>query len=307
MNWILKAAAQKVISCLPAAHRINLLLQRYITVGKELSDAFVMDRLMHVRKHVQAHERFHPQPLGEIQILEIGTGWYPIVPIALFLMGANAIETTDIRQLYNRTSLDQTLRALLRLHAQDRLRAVLPAYDAARIPQLMQALANPHASQKLALLHIRSTTARYAQMTIADSSKDFIISNNTLQYFAADVLDGFFAELKRIAKPGAILSLSVDLTDEFAQFDASIGPFNFYKYSEPKWRLLTSRLGRLNRLRCSDYEKGLAKHQFLILEKAHVQEDAQTLQKMQLDPHFSRYSPQDLCTAHARWVAAVGG
>ncbi len=305
MKWILKAAAQKVISYLPGAHRFNFLLQRYVTVGKELSDAFVEDRLMHAHRHGQAFERFHRRPLGEIEILEIGTGWYPIVPIALFLMGANAIETTDIRQLYNRTALAQALRAVLRLHAQDRLRALLLTYDANRIAQLKQALQATSTRTALALLQIQGTICRYDQMPIVANGKDLVISNNTLQYFPVARLDPFFMELKRLCKPGAILSLSIDLTDEFAQFDASIGPFNFYKYSERRWRIITSRLGRLNRLRRNDYAALLENHRFQILEAEFVEVDAQALQSIRPAPHFDLYTHEDLRITHARWVARI--
>jgi SAM-dependent methyltransferase len=305
MKWMLKAAAQKVISCLPWAHQFNFLLQRYVTIGKELSYAFVEDRLMHAARHVQACERFHKRPLWEIEVLEIGTGWYPIVPIALFLMGANAIETTDIRQLYNRTALAQALRAVLRLHTQDRLRALLHTYDANRIAQLKQALQATSTQAALELLQIQSTICSYDQMAIAANSKDMVISNNTLQYFPKGSLDPFFLELKRICKPEAILSLAIDLTDEYAQFDAAISPFNFYKYSERRWQFITSRLGRLNRLRRSDYAALLASHRFQILEAELVQVDAQALQNIRPDPHFDLYPSNDLCVTHARWVARI--
>lgn len=84
-KWILKAVVQKVISFLPFSHKINFWFQKHITKGVNLSDEHFKDKLTHCSDHIYFY-RQHSDLQNKV-VLEIGTGWYPVVPIGLFLCG----------------------------------------------------------------------------------------------------------------------------------------------------------------------------------------------------------------------------
>ena len=82
-TWKIKAVVQKVISFLPASHKINYLFQKYITKGVILSDEYFYDRLGHAAFHAKAFIQNKSKTPNST--LELGTGWYPVVPISMYL------------------------------------------------------------------------------------------------------------------------------------------------------------------------------------------------------------------------------
>ena len=81
--WILKAIVQKVISFLPFSHKVNYLFQKFVTRGIRLTDELFIDKLTHFRNHYHYYLKYRDKIEGKA-ILEIGTGWYPIIPILFF-------------------------------------------------------------------------------------------------------------------------------------------------------------------------------------------------------------------------------
>lgn len=100
MKWILKATVQKAISFLPYSNRINYFFQKYVTKGVELSDTYFNYKFEHLVDHLE----FYKQATGNKDLsgktcLELGTGWYPIIPIGFFLNGAKKTYSLDISPL----------------------------------------------------------------------------------------------------------------------------------------------------------------------------------------------------------------
>jgi len=108
-KWILKAIVQKTISFLPFKHQINLLFQKYVTKGVYLSDEYFEDRLIHAANHLKAYKNLSGNLIPE-RTLELGTGWYPVVPFMLYLCGSKEIHSIDIASLTNKERLITTLR-----------------------------------------------------------------------------------------------------------------------------------------------------------------------------------------------------
>src|SRR5438445_10474895 len=94
-KWILKAVTQKIISYLPYSNKINYLFQKHVTKGVFLTDEYFYDKLNHAREHITNYQKYSNGSIPKV-CLEIGTGWYPIVPISLFLVGADKIYSVDI-------------------------------------------------------------------------------------------------------------------------------------------------------------------------------------------------------------------
>src|ERR1051325_10025252 len=103
-KWILKAIVQKTISFLPFKHRINFLFQKYVTKGVFLTEVYFEDRLTHAVNHLKGYQKLSDKKVPA-KALELGTGWYPVVPITLFLCGADEIHSIDIAELTNKTFL----------------------------------------------------------------------------------------------------------------------------------------------------------------------------------------------------------
>jgi hypothetical protein len=106
-NWILKAVVQKGVSFLPGSHKINYFFQRHVTRGLVLNDDLFTDRLTHCRDHLDSYYKYNGKP-GFV-CHELGTGWFPIVPLGFWLCGASEIHTLDLSPLIRQENLNKTL------------------------------------------------------------------------------------------------------------------------------------------------------------------------------------------------------
>ena len=85
-RWIVKALAQRTIGFMPNPDYWSDLVQRKIAGSVDLTYPFFLSRLDVARKNLEACAREN----SPAEVLELGTGWFPIVPRALRLAGAGA-------------------------------------------------------------------------------------------------------------------------------------------------------------------------------------------------------------------------
>ncbi len=85
-KWIIKAVVQKSISYLPYSQRINYFFQKHVTGGVRLNDEHFGLKLQHAREHHHYLLTFGGEN-ADRTILELGTGWYPVIPLLFFLTG----------------------------------------------------------------------------------------------------------------------------------------------------------------------------------------------------------------------------
>src|ERR1051325_9580592 len=131
MKWIAKAIVQKGISFLPYSHTINFLFQKYVTRGVYLSDEYFEDRLIHCANHYKNFRKYNST--RDFSHLEIGTGWYPVVPAGMFLYGAASITTVDLTRLSTEEYTHITLRKFLEYYHSGRLQKFLPGISEERL------------------------------------------------------------------------------------------------------------------------------------------------------------------------------
>jgi hypothetical protein len=254
-RWKQKALVQKVISYLPFDHRINFLFQKYVTRGVALTDAYFEDRLSHARTHLHNFRRLSGQAVPR-RTLEIGTGWYPVVPIAMFLSGVDQIHSVDLRPLISRARIATTIRRYLRAHAAGQLAPALTVVGD-RLSTLSALLARwrwTPLAEMLRALHIRYLVEDARHLSLPDDSIDLIHSNNTLEHIYPAVLVPILQELKRVVRgDGGLMSHFIDMSDHFAHFDRSITIYNFLRFSDRAWQRIDNSVQPQNRLRLPEY------------------------------------------------------
>jgi len=254
-KWKQKAIVQKAISYLPYPQRINFLFQKYVTRGVQLTDHYFFDRLQHARNHISAWRKSSGDRVPQ-STLELGTGWYPIVPVTMFLLGAGKIYSVDISQLTSRKRLLLTLQRFTQAEENNTL-AEYVSWRPERMAVIHEMLRNPDPlslEQMLARLHIHYLLEDARSISLRDGSIDLVHSNNTFEHIYPDILRSILAEFKRIVrKPGGVMSHFVDMTDHFAHFDPSINVYHFLRFSERQWRWIDNGIQPQNRLRADDY------------------------------------------------------
>ena len=300
-KWHLKAVVQKTISFLPNGHHINHWFQKHITKGVELSDAYFYDRLEHAGEHLKAYERWCGSVQG-ITTLELGTGWYPVVPISLFLKGAAVIHTVDISELTNHTKLTDTLRRFVEALDEGTLQPYyqpLPEREALlrEIYATVEQLSAPQILERLNL-HYAVMDARHLTH-LPNQSIDLVHSNNTFEHVYPEVLKDILAEFKRVVRSAGLQSHFIDLSDHFAHFDGSITIYNFLQFSPKAWDgWIDNSIQPQNRWRFPQY-LALYENLGIPLTETQVREgDLQALRQVAVHPHFQQYSEAELAISH---------
>ncbi len=252
-SYVVKALVQGTISLLPGSYRLNRLFQEHITRSTAVSEAEFSHKLDQARRHLD-HLGAHATPAAGWQALELGTGLAPVVPVALALCGAERVWSIDRTRLFGPRELRQTLHLFDR-QASGCLAARLPAVREERLDALRSVLragATPDALAEQLGVHFLTRDARATGLP--SGTIDVFASNNTLEHIPARTLHQLLVEFRRVARPGAISSHFVDMSDHYAHGDPSITPYNYLRFGPAMWRLLNNPLQYQNRLRPRDYQ-----------------------------------------------------
>lgn len=299
--WYVKALVQKTISRLPGSQRINRWMQEHVTGGVRLTDTHFADKFGHAADHVAHWHRYRGAPDGSERVLELGTGWYPIVPLCLFACGFGPVRSLDLRAWLEAPAQRLALRRLLAWRREGHANALEPYIDEDRWRDLqrLEAAYEPFSDPAFRRAFGLETVVGDARDTgWPDASVDFIVSNNTFEHIPEPVLRDILAEFRRLAAPGAVMSHFIDLSDHFAHADPSISIYHFLRYSPRAWARIDNDLQPQNRLRWPDYHAlydalGLPAHEVKVRPG-----DPAALAREPVHPHFLRHTPDQLAISH---------
>lgn len=302
MNWRIKGVLQKLLSVAPGGVRINDLLQQTVgglrnfesNVATKVSDwAILADHMTQLG-----------MPLQGRRYLEIGTGWFPTLPVCFSLGGAEHCATFDLVHHLNPrlttrmlTLLSSHLPAIADAAVQPRA-AVEAAYTdligANSVPALLErARIDYHAP------------ADAAATPLPPESVDVVFSNSVLEHVPPAVIRRLMEESRRILRPGGLSIHSANCGDHYAYFDSSITPINYLTYSERAWRFWDNRLLYQNRLRPIDF-LDMAEQAGLEVVRAIYRprpELFDALPRLAIAPEFQSYKPEQLCCTSVDFVA----
>jgi hypothetical protein len=304
-RWVLKAIIQKIVSFLPFKNRINFLFQKYVTKGVKLTDDYFTDRLIHVQNHIQGYNLLSGKGVTPLATLELGTGWYPIVPIALFLSGSEEIYSVDLVRLVNRNRLIESIDKFIQYHLENKLSKYFNV-DPNRINELIKITElkeTKKVDEILGKLRITLLVQDACNLKFNDNYFDIVHSNNTFEHINQSILEQIIVELYRIVKKDGVMSHFIDMSDHFAHFDKSITIYNFLKFSNKTWRLIDNKIQPQNRLRLIDYEKVLdhlgITYNLLNVRKGSIEE----LNLIKLSGEFENYDKVLMAVSHCQLVS----
>src|SRR4029077_20057788 len=104
MKWQVKAALQFTLSRLPFRHYIYRRLQEVTSSNVlDINDQYGMK--CKLLKRVQGQGL----PIERKEFLEVGTGWYPVLPLMLYLLGPRRTVTVDVNPWLTLRALSETL------------------------------------------------------------------------------------------------------------------------------------------------------------------------------------------------------
>lgn len=307
-KWMLKAVAQKLIAFFPQREKINYLFQKYVTKGVELTDTYFDFKLTHARDHLQYFRQYGQIPLAQATVLELGLGWYPIVPIALYLSGVDRIISIDIQDWMTNESQLTTIRKFQEWRERGQLQAYLPEIDEQRWANMLaltEKSTAPSLEKISQAIHLEPLLQDARATNFSESSIDYICSNNTFEHIPGAVLIDILQEFKRILKPNGVMSHFVDLSDHFAHFDSNINIYNFLRFSEKQWQWIDNRIQPQNRLRWPDYLQLYAELDIPVTDQEIRPGDLTLLAEVPLAEQYQLYEPEELAISHGYLVSVI--
>lgn len=98
-----------------------------------------------------------------------------------------------------------------------------------------------------------------------DDTFDACVTTHTLEHIPKESLLQIFTELKRIIRPGGLISAVIDYSDHYAHTDKTISRLNFLRFSDKEFSKYNHKVHYQNRLRHYDYEELFAELGFELL------------------------------------------
>jgi len=306
--WVLKAGVQGAISLVPARDRLNYALQSRITRSVELSQAGFEEKLRRVPRHIAhyAAATGHSEPPQSA--FELGTGWYPVVPIGLALAGVERVVSLDIKPLADRARVRRVLERFVEYRDAGKLGEILPLVSEKRSALLSEGLGTDavDAGSLLAPLGVELELGDARATGAPGQSFDLLVSNNTLEHIPADALDQIMGEFARLARPGAVTDHFIDMRDHYADFDRSMNRLNFLRYPDVFWRPFNNRLQHQNRLRLPEYREALESAGFTVIDEHRVKGADGEFDDLKLARRFRRFTRDDALVLYV-WLTGRRG
>lgn len=303
MDWRIKAVIQGMLSLTPGGTAANDWLQRQ-TGGRKNIDG-------HIRAKVRNDWLVHMRHLDQLGIdlrgqhmVEVGTGWLPVMPLCFALAGVGRCYTMDLRRHLSPQAVLLTVQYLAPYLAEI---AQASGQDEQAVRARWQAWSR--LSDGEAVLK----DAGVSYMAPADAtacgldagSVDMVFSNSVLEHVPASVLDALMVETHRILKPGGLALHSVNCGDHYAYFDRQITPIHYLRFSERAWRKWNNDLQYQNRLRPVDFVESARKAGLDVILDTHKPrpELLAKLPSMPIDEAFRRYPAEQLCCTSIDFAA----
>jgi hypothetical protein len=297
-RWLLKSAVQRTISWLPNSQWWNGLFQRYVTGGLRLAPhGEFRGKLLAAARHHDYYRLHSRQPAHELRVLEIGTGWFPIIPIAFYLLGASSVHTFDIVRLVRRDTFRKTLDCFQACLRDGELLKILTGIRPGRLARFQQCLIDQAALSPeafLARLDIHYSVSDFTSNVLPSASFDYLFTHGVLEHLPGPVLSRMLAQFHRLSLAGSVMGHYIGLQDQFSQIDRSITPFHNLQFSSRAWRWLDSPLIPQNRFRIADYRRFYRDAGFEIVAEDNTLGSKEDLDRVRLAPEFRHHSSADL-------------
>ncbi len=306
-KWKLKAIVQKGISFLPNSEKANYFFQKHITKGVHLNNEHFENKIQHSKDHISFFQKYG-ETGPDKQIIELGSGWYPIVPIMMYLSNSGRVISVDIQSWMTKETQLTTINKFIDWRKKGKLDFFLTNLDNKRWDKLLEISANPSkytldTINKTIGLELLLQDAQHLQL--ADDSIDLICSNNTFEHIYKEVLSGILNEFSRVIKPNGVMSHFIDMSDHFAHYDKDINIYNFLKYSNKSWNRIDNSIQPQNRLRFEDYRGIYKQLNIPITEESIRPGNINEVQELKIHKEFQHFSLEELAISHGYIISKM--
>lgn len=302
-HWYLKAIPQKLLSVLPGGSLIHEWMQRRVAGSLEITDFLLEDRLAHVARHLDAWKTFG-QTENAPTCLEIGTGWYPIVPLGMALCGAKSVYSVDVTLHTNSTNLSRLFEVFIEARKAKKLEQYFPGIQPVRwqtFEDLVSQNTKPESILKALKIHLLQGIE--GNLPDFEAPIDLIHSNNTFEHIPVEQIPSLLVAIRNSLKPEGISSHYIDLTDHYSYFDATLSPFNYLRFSASKWTLIENSFQSQNRLRVNQWQNLMNEANLPVIWQDNESGKQDDLRKIKPVAPFAQMDERDLLVRYTHLVS----
>ncbi len=305
MHWRIKGVLQKCLGAMPGGETLHYRLQRRFgglrdprrEIGLKIDDWEAMVRQL----------RDAGLDIRGARLLEIGSGWYPTLPLACHLAGAAKVHTCDLNRLLKpdlmRLCIDELERHLSRMAAacDAPLAQVEARYDRLRTAA---AGSDDPAVVTEGTIDYRAPADVAHDAGLAEGSIDAVFSNSVLEHVPPEAIARIHAASLRLLRPGAWAFHSVNCGDHYAYVDPAIHQLHYLRFSDGEWAFWNNRFLYQNRLRAHQFVDGAREAGFeIVLDTSHARpQRLAQLQAMTVAAEFAHIAPERLCVTTVDFI-----
>ncbi len=240
---------QKAFSAVPGGHRLNYLMQRFVTHSLPRQPDDLEGTLATAQRHLDAIMSTTSKPLADLTFFEFGAGYDLSEPLAAIAIGARNHICYDIKPIA-RPPMIRAAAMVLRDLGCD---LPEPPPEDREIPGYLESIG---------LTYVAPADARASGL--ASASIDAVTTTSVLEHISKADLMLIMVELRRILTPGGVCSFAIDYHDHFARTDPGIDGLHFLRFEEQEWKRWNSDLQYQTRLRHDDYVELFEEAGFLL-------------------------------------------
>jgi SAM-dependent methyltransferase len=237
-------------------------------------------------------------------VLEVGSGWHPVIPLLFSLANAKRVVMVDSQRLIDGATFFGTVLGM-EAHAQ---------HIAARIgideAVIRSALADPPGDLGELLRRFRMdyrAPCDLAASSIPDGEFNVVFSRALLEHVPPDVLRPLLDRTFRLLRPGGWTCHAVDNSDHWSHSDRRLSRLNFLCHSDRFFGFLTwfNPLDYQNRLRHPEYADLLQKSGFEVVYSMSIPEPKALadLQTLSIAARFRGFVADDLARLDSYFLA----
>ena len=296
-KWQFHCAVHTLKTVLPFQKQLRAIKRRIVFSPHVLTEPYVYPGGF---DHIFAL-RYVGFSLKGKHVLELGTGWFPVIPLMLRLGGASRVYLTDIERLLDHETI---LVALIFFCTKNKTWHKNSKLMSDGLSIYLNVPPNLSFDELLRWFQFTYICPFEASKELL--SVDCIVSHTVLEHIPEHVLKKIFHDTKNLLRPGGLHSHGIDHTDHRANVDPRLGRVDFLRYSDWMWRLFCIHaLDYTNRLRHSRYVTMLRDAGYEVVFERKVVDDrcAHEAKHMKLWGHFRDLGVDDLATTWSHLVA----
>jgi len=256
MRWQVKLLKNYAFALLPFPTTLRAIKRKLLPYPTDIDEQTLQQGLLQIEMLRDAG-----YPLPGKTVLELGTGWKPLIPLLFRLAGCREVILVDSQRLLDRALVAGTaarlvarrdeLAARLGLDPEE-IRARLTPPEGGDLDDLFRQFGVKY----LAPFDARSTK-------LPDRSVDVVISRAVLEHVPPKIVDELLTEFSRVLRVDGAMCHIIDNSDHWEHHDKRISRVNFLKFADGLWRVITiNPLDYQNRLRHFEYVEMLRGHGF---------------------------------------------